>query len=207
MKVMKTNTIKYLQQLETAIKTSDKNFVYVKPSKYSKFKDYILNYKHIHKFVMFNEIFKKYRYAHYTQYNLNPFDIHPQTYNKLKSIQNDFVLYYTIFENAVSEKIWKYAESNINEVLRDSSSDWVSFGDSVMSNMEFKMVHHCIGVYTINPTKRINTRPKPKPILWEWVSDTDWSELGTYTSTATQTTTTTTTTYDTYEDTGGTDNG
>lgn len=160
MKVNKTNTTDYLERLEDTILNDDNSFIEVRTSEYSKFSDYIINYDVLPKYAKLKKLFKGRNYKFHTLYDLNPFKIHPNTYTKLKKLNDEFVVYYVIFENGVSQKSWRNLEIKITECLYNSSGNSWSFSDTNKTNMYFEMVDFCIGAFKVLHDKRINSKLK-----------------------------------------------
>ncbi len=151
MRYPKTNTDIYTKNLEIALNEYKDTFVYVKPTKKAKYEDYIVHLETINHLDIIKNLFRGVHYHIATRYSLNPFIIHPDTMNKLKTINTDFVVYYMIFEDKISSSFWDIAEKNINKKIEDLPNRWILFDNP---NMYFKMEDEHIGLFKVDPALR-----------------------------------------------------
>ena len=175
MKENKTNTTDYLKRLEGVITNDDNIFIKVQTSEESHYSDYILNYNRLLNFGNLKKLFKGRDYKFYTLYDLNPFKIHPNTYAKIKKLDDEFVICYMIFENGVSQKMWREAELDITKALLDSSGmSWSSSYRSLKTNMYFEMVDFCVGAFKVYPGNR---HIEQKSRTFSYIDDYDWGAI------------------------------
>jgi len=170
LKIYKTNTVDYLNNLQNKLEFEGRNFLKVDIDKNSRLRDYILNFNILPEFTTLLEAFKNHNYTCYTLYNLNPFKVHPMVMDKIKKIDNQYVLYYIILDCSISKKRWKDIEREITEVMYDASGSsftnyWRGGSNRARNskcNMYFEMLDYQIGAFKVNPAKRII---KPKPFI------------------------------------------